>query len=205
MQMPQDQAADSVSRMIIQAWLASVVDAFNVIFSRLAGRPEYRLRASVVVFGKTSGIVSGKHWLFYAGDSPLHREKPFDDSSIAYRVVSSDLPTPTYQKLNAANKEAQNRGTDRYSSFYAFRVTSEVALAIDWPEEVLPDDPFVSAARDFVHTELSPGIQRLLSRWSRSVAVEIGLDPLRSSPPAGGASYGAEPHLKVLDSSSPVI
>jgi hypothetical protein len=189
--MERSDVADDIRALIIRAWMASFVDAFNVIFSRSAGRREYRLRASLIVFGRESAEICGKHWIAYSGELPEHRDKPFTKTSIAYRVLSGDIASPTYQKLEQANKDGQDRGEHRYSSFYAFRVSAEVALAVDWPEEVVPEDPLVAAARNFVHVDLEDGIQALLQGWSHPISEEVHLSPLV-------AAAGAQPKISPL-------
>lgn len=179
--MEKSEVADGIRELIIRAWTVSFVDAFNVIFSRSSGRREYRLRASLIVFGREAGKVAGRHWISCSGELPEHRDKPFSDTSIAYRVLSGELASPTYQKLAQANKDAQDRGENRYSSFYTFRVTPGVVLSVDWPEEVAPDDPLVAAARSFVHISLEHGIQQVLEGWSRPLCEQVHLPPLLSA------------------------
>jgi hypothetical protein len=172
-----DTTRDGAMCVVIRAWLTTITDMFNLILGVLAKKPQYRLRASIMVYKRGGDKVVGKHWISYAGPLPAHQTKEFDDKSIAYKVLVEEVQSPYFTSLETANKQGQDRGGRSYHSFFMFRLNDNAVLAVDWPGNLDADDPYVKVARNLYQLDVVPALQDLLSQWSRPVQEELGLTP----------------------------
>ncbi len=160
----------------LRGWLTSLVDAFNLVLDALAEKPQYRSRISLIVFGCENGKVVGRHWLSYAGARRSHTKQKFDETSVAYQVLSGGKNSPYFTTLKHANRDGQNRGERSYSSFYVFRLNEYSVLSLDWPGKIDEQDQYVDIARGLLHLDVAPAIGKLLDHWPSPLASEVKLD-----------------------------
>src|SRR3989442_415115 len=106
------------------------------VLDALASKPEYRTRITAVVFGRRDAEIIGRHWISYSGQRQSHTKRDFTDKSIAYQVIASQKNDPCLTTMADANKEAQDRGQQLYSSFLVFRLNENAALSLDWPGKI---------------------------------------------------------------------
>ncbi|MGF1611487.1 MAG: hypothetical protein ACFCUQ_18940 [Kiloniellales bacterium] len=171
-------ARDHSMQMVITSWLTITTDVFNFVFGVLAKEPQYRVRATIIVYGASKGDIVGRHWISYAGSLPRHRTKSFDKNSVGYKVLTEEFPSPHFTPITTAVKEGQDRGEVSYHSFFAFRITDFAILSVDWPGQLDVNDAYVEVARDLYHRLVIPAIMDLLSGWSQPVQKCLGLEPL---------------------------
>lgn len=171
---------ETILKTLIHSWFASICDVFNMILEVVAKRSEYKLRASIIVFGKKDGKIVGRHWISYSGDSPLYKREDFEENSIAYLVISGSEDSPSYVSLGAAEKDiqVQERESKGYEAFILFRINDFSVITIDWPGDPGPKDDFVKIAQNLFHLTISPAIDDVLQKWRNHIQKEVGLDAL---------------------------
>jgi hypothetical protein len=171
--------SNDYASVIIETWLISVVDFFALVFETLAKKPQYQSRVTIIVYGKQKDSVVGKHWLSYAGPLTPHKTaQEFDDNSIGYKVLSQKVPSPYFTTSDAIKKTGQTRGDPSYRPFITFRLNATAILALDWPETLDQEDPFVNMARNFFNSDITPAIGEVLDKWQGPVESAVGLQPL---------------------------
>lgn len=172
---------ERASRLVIEGWLTSFTDVFNLIFD-LAHEKDYRSRIAIIVFGNTKeGETVGKYWLRYSGALDGHRDQAFKSESTAYKVLEESLRSPYFQTLEEANKNGEKRPSGQaYKSFITFRINSSAVMVLDWPGE---NDQRVEIAKSVCHQDLVPAIRATLDRWSKSLQEEVELNVFRTEPP----------------------
>lgn len=170
---------NDLMKIAIKNWLIITADVLNLVLATLARKAELRSRITVIVFKAGQGA----HWISYAGSLPAHKQKPFDDKSIAYRVLRGSLSSPHLETIAIANAQAQNRVTEgepegnngikvAYSQFYTFRLGSAAVLSIDWPGELATGDPLIDVFKNLFYLDIAPAITELLSHWSGNIDEE---------------------------------
>jgi hypothetical protein len=169
---------DNWTTIAIRGWLTSLIDAFNLVLDALAEKPEYRSRASVIVFGKKSNKVVGRHWISYSGDRQVHKKDDFGPDSIAYEVLSNSRNSPCFITMQAASQQGEDRGNPTYTSFLVFRLSDCAVLSLDWPGKIEERDPYVNVARGLLHLDVGPAIGNLLKPRKNPVTKDVDLDPL---------------------------
>lgn len=163
----------------IRAWLISLVDAFNLVLDALAQKAEYRSRITVIVFGRQADQETvGRHWISYSGQRQSHTRRDFTPASIAYQVLSGQTNSPCLTSMATANKEAQDRGRQSYSSFLVFRLNDHAVLSLDWPGKIEEHDPYVDTAITLLQLDVAPAVGQLLDRWPTPLSTEVQLEPL---------------------------
>lgn len=163
----------------IETWLISVVDFFALVFETLAKKPKYQSRVTIIVYGTRADSILGKHWISYPGPLPPHKKAfEFDASSVGYRVLSRQVPSPYFTTNEAAKQDGQKRDDSKYRPFITFRLNSSAILALDWPEDLIETDPYVDVARNFFNTNITPVIGEVLDKWSGPLQNVVDLKPL---------------------------
>jgi hypothetical protein len=189
--------------MTMTSCLTATVDVFELLL-HIAKRPEYRSRVTIIVYGKkpvppppapaapaalpaarapvpaaASGDIVGYHWISYTGTLPAHkRTQEFDNKSVGFQVLTEKLASPYFTTGDKAKSEGQDRGLQKYRPFLTFRLNDCAILALDWPEDLTEDAPFVVEARDFFQEEICPALQALLSRWHGDLEGAVNLTPI---------------------------
>jgi hypothetical protein len=184
--------ANAAIHFAVERSLTATVDVFELLL-HIAKRPEYRIRATIIVFGRIPatvgaaprgsrpvGSIVGRHWISYSGTLPAHKvTKEFDETSIGYKVLIETLPSPYFfPPKDDANMKGQDRGLQKYRPFLTFRLTDCAILALDWPDELKEDAAVVVEARSFFQEDFCPLLRDFLGLWSGPLAKEVGLDPL---------------------------
>jgi hypothetical protein len=165
--------------VIIETWLISVVDFFALVFETLAKKPQYRSRVTIIVYGTQASSVIGKHWISYAGPLTPHKKaQEFDSSSIGYQVLLGQVSSPYFTTSDAANRAGQTRSDHSYRPFITFRLNSSAILALDWPETLDEKDPYVTVARNFFNSDITPVIGEVLDQWAGPLQSVVSLQPL---------------------------
>lgn len=169
--------------LVIRGWLVGVVEVVDLLFE-LGKRPNYRSRATIIVFGTIpvgsaeAGSIQGKHWISDAGRLPGHKEgRTFSDKSIGYHVLREERASPHFTP-SAEAKSGDDRGEAMYRPFLTFRLNHNAILAVDWPEDLVESDPFFQVTRDLFQLDMNPSIQELLDGWTGNLSEEVGLAPL---------------------------
>jgi hypothetical protein len=171
--------------VIIETWLISVVDFFGLVFETLARKPQYQSRVTIIVYGTRANSIVGIHWISYAGSlSPHRRAQEFDNSSIGYQVLSGHVSSPYFTTSDTAKQTGQKRGDPSYRPFITFRLNSSAILALDWPDTLDENDPYVNVARNFFNTDIAPVIGEVLDKWPTPLQGVVGLQPLTVENPA---------------------
>lgn len=170
-------ATDGYARLTIETWLVLTVDIFALILKTLAEKPEYRSRVTIIVFGKEGEAIVGRHWISYTGSLPAHKPKDFNETSIGYKVLKGEEPSPYFSTSKQAKDSGQNRGQQTYRPFFTYRLNRDAVLSIDWPEDLKEDDEFVKRAVDLFQTDITPSIAAILDHWSKPLQEAVGLKP----------------------------
>jgi hypothetical protein len=179
--LPKSASTDQYAQLVIEGWLVTLVDIFALIFKTLAHKPEYQSRVTIILFGKSGGTITGKHWVAYSGSLAAHKPLGFGEDSVAYKVLKGDIQSPYYATGAEAKDKWQDRGQQSYRPFYCFRLNGNAVLSVDWPQD-LKDDPtkdeFVKKAVELFQADIAPSVGMLLDRWSAPLHANVGLDPL---------------------------
>lgn len=191
---PQDGNWARFAKTTIETWLTTVVDTLALVFRTLARKPQYQSRVTVIVYGTRGGKIMGRHWIHYEGDlTPYRTSQDFDDTSIGYKVLSGLLPSPYFTTTETAQTRGQRRADDpAYRPFITFRINDNAILALDWPENLAENDPYVIEARDFFNRSISPLVAEVLDRWPGPLAEVVGLEPLPVSTSQSATKAGTE-------------
>lgn len=191
LQNAQQEEANHWIEVILAYWLTSIVDVFNLVFDALAKKREYRSRVTIIVFGKQSDKILGRHWINYSGRLPSHRKIDFPADSIAYQVVCGAKESPFFTTLEEANK-AQNRDEEHqqesgqqqrsYKTFFSFKLNDNAVLSLDWPGQLDEDDAYITIAKDLFYLQIVPAIADLLTLWKGNIEQTVALSPLSPAP-----------------------
>jgi hypothetical protein len=166
-------------KIAIKNWLIIITDVLNLVLATLAKKAELRSRVTIIIFESAKGL----HWISYAGNLPAHSRKPFDNKSVAYKVLQGQLSSPHLATIAIANSGSQNRtpegqgdnkksGAEAYSQFYSFRLSNSAILSIDWPGELETDDPLIDVFKNLFYLDIAPAVGELLSHWCGKIEDE---------------------------------
>jgi hypothetical protein len=167
---------ERIAEMVIMNWLQAFIEVYGLVFE-MANKSGYRSRATVIVFGRdASRSLIGKHWLTYSGKLPQHKlSRTFPDYSIGYKVLSEEYVSPYFSTAEEAKKVGVARADPTYRPFYTFRVNNHAVLAVDWPNELSEEDPYLIRAKETFHTEVTPAIASLLQAWGTALPKVVSL------------------------------
>jgi hypothetical protein len=160
----------------IQSWLVSSVDTLALVFGTLADKQQYQSRVTIIVYrlapSNGEARAAGKHWISYAGQLIPHSSGIlFDDSSIGYKVLTQEIPSPYFTTREIAQKEGQPRADDSsYRPFITFRLNGHAIVSFDWPEQLNECDDYVESARSLFYSQITPAITDVLDVWPRLLA-----------------------------------
>jgi len=169
---------------IIQSWLTSAVDTLALVFGTLADKQQYQSRVTVIVYrlGQKNGAAQavGKHWISYAGQLTPHvTDILFNHTSIGYKVLLQQIPSPYFTSKEIAQKEGQQRADDpSYRPFITFRLNGDAIISFDWPQQLDESDDYVESARSLFYSQITPAITDVLDEWPRPLAEAAVLPPL---------------------------
>jgi hypothetical protein len=180
----QGASTNQYASVVIETWLISVVDFFALVFETLARKPKYQSRVTIIVFGARDKAIVGKHWISYSGSlDPHQKDREFPDNSIGYKVLYGRETSPFFSTSEAAKQTGQKRGDTSYRPFITFRLNSSAILALDWPDTLDENDPYVVVARNFFNTNIAPVIAEVLEQWHGPLQSVVELQPLPSPLP----------------------
>jgi hypothetical protein len=181
----------------MQDWLTSAADILSLVFGTLADKTQYQSRVTIIIYGLgEDNKPNGKHWISYAGQLTPHGRQVFDETSIGYKVLSQQLPSPYFTTSELAKGQGQARADDpSYRPFITLRLNASAILAVDWPEKLEEKDAYVQAARSLFYSHITLALTELLDMWPRPLARVVGLKPLsgNDSPPAADVPLPAKP------------
>lgn len=184
------QEANHWIEVILAYWLTSIVDVFNLVFDALAKKREYRSRVTIIVFGKESDKILGRHWINYSGRLPSHKKIDFLADSIAYQVATGAKESPFFTTLEEANKaqkrdeEGKQEGAPQprsYKTFFSFKLNDNAVLSLDWPGQLDEDDAYITIAKDLFYLQIVPAIADLLTLWKGNIENAVDLGPLSAA------------------------
>jgi hypothetical protein len=170
-----------VIRSNLQSWLSTLADVSALVFATLAKKPQYRPRVAIIVFGKDGETPKGRIWLSHIGALDPYRPMDLDETSIAWKVLSNELVSPYFATKEEVKSKGQDRGRKEYRPFYTFRLTGDAVFIMDWPEDIVKDDPYAQVATDLVKANLGPAMTYLLNHWHGTISHEVRLAPLVAS------------------------
>ncbi len=165
-----------VLKSILLSWITIPTDVFNLILDAIAKKAEYKLRVTIIVFGKDEDQLVGKHWIKYSGKQPKHRTKQFDETSIAYKVLIEEYHSPFLAHTKDSSQAIQNREARSYHSFYAFRLNEFAVLSLDWPGHLEADDPYIQKTMEFFHIHLNPLIDEILQEIKPQAEKDLNIE-----------------------------
>lgn len=167
-------------KIAIKNWLIIITDVLNLVLTSLAKKDEYKSRITIIIFKASKGL----HWISYAGNLPAHRPKPFDNKSVAYKVLQGNLQSPHLETIAVADAGGgQNRipegqpndeqsRTQAYFQFYSFRLGNNAILSVDWPGKLEVDDPLLVVFKNLFYMDIAPAIGELLLHWAGEIEDE---------------------------------
>lgn len=158
---------------------------------------------AIIVFGQEAGKVRGRIWLSHIGSLDPYRPVDLDETSIGWKVVSGQLVSPHFCTKAEAKQDGQDRGREEYRPFYTFRLATDTAFIMDWPEDVAKDDPFVRVATNLVKANLGPAMTALLAHWTGNLAEEVKLAPLPQQVTAAAPPPAAPPAAPPVPAPTP--
>jgi hypothetical protein len=152
-------------RGVIEEWMGSIVDSFDILLHLATQKPEYQFRMTLIVFGSDGDSVKGSHWARYSGRQMKHRTDAFAQDSIAYKVLTQQLASPHFGKTSDAGVPNRNTTAQgRYHDFICFRVNDFAVLSLDWVaiSGEPAGDAYIQFLKTMVHTDLVRWIAALL-------------------------------------------
>jgi hypothetical protein len=179
--------ADNVNRLIemaIDVWIRVATDTFNLVLDALAEKTEYRSRITVIVFGQNGQHQpEGRHWKSYAGALTPHRDLPFSENSVAYKVLAKAEVSPYFTTSESADTKAQDRHSSPYHSFMVLRINDYSVISLDWPGDLKETDPYIEVLRRVFLLDVVPAMAALLGCWRGDAAQALGMRALSGPAP----------------------
>lgn len=171
-----DVPRDEIIEMLLRVWIRTLADMFNYLMVE-ADDPRtdhWHLRVSFIRFDKGEGA----HWISYSGTARPHRSQKFSSESVAYKVVTGELASPSSREPD--DEGVPSRGSEPYWAFSVFRVNEWLALSIDWERDIRQDEN-LELLHTTVHSHLVPGAREILNHHSLAESSPEGGTPPPSS------------------------
>jgi hypothetical protein len=167
---------DVTIEALVRLWLRGLADTFNyLMLDPVAPTSDrYHLRASLIFFKpgdrSTGDRSTGEHWIKYSGRAEPHSKKEFTEESVAYKVASEDLPSPT--RVSSPPTEdvppalGESRGAVSYRAYSVARVSACLVLTIDWEIDTISNE-YLDLLESVVDAHLADAIGLVMRCHSR--------------------------------------